>query len=260
MRVLKIGGNELDDPGFVDVLAKSVARIQAETAEPIILVHGGGRAIAGLQGQLGLESVMVDGLRVTDVESLSVAQMVLSGHSNKIVVKALLAVGLDALGISGVDGGILRCRKKQHATIDLGYVGEIVQVRARLLQQLAGLGITTVLSPISLGLDGLTYNVNADEAATAVALATGATQLDFVSNVPGVFRDEKVIPKLMAEETKQLIDAGIITGGMIPKVRAALEAIYQGVGQVRIVDLDGLAEAGGTLFTPFTATQNQGDR
>jgi acetylglutamate kinase len=256
MRIIKIGGNELSDPGFVNTLAQNIVRMQAEAAEPLVIVHGGGRAIAGMQAKLGLKVVKVDGLRVTDIESLSVAQMVLSGHSNKIVVKALLEAGLDALGVSGVDGGILRCRKKQHANADLGFVGEIVQVRADLLQQFAGLGITTVLSPISLGLDGLTYNVNADEAASAVALATGASELDFVSNVPGILRDGTVIPMLTATETEQLIVDGIISGGMIPKARAALEALDQGVVQIRIVDLAGLAEAGGTLFSAASGEQN----
>ncbi len=124
MRVLKIGGNELSDSDFVNTLAAVIAKLSADTAEPAIIVHGGGRAIADLQAQLGLETRKVDGLRVTDLESLAVAEMVLSGHSNKIIVKALLAAGLDALGISGVDGGVLRCRKKSHPTADLGYVGE----------------------------------------------------------------------------------------------------------------------------------------
>jgi len=248
MHVVKIGGNELSDPGFVNTLAETISRMKQNTGEPVIIVHGGGRAIASLQAKLGLEPVKVDGLRVTDLESLSVAQMVLSGHSNKIVVKALLEAGLDALGISGIDGAVLRCQKKQHAAVDLGYVGEIVQVRADLLQQLAIMGITIVLSPISLGQDGLTYNVNADEAATAVALALMAKQLDFVSNVPGVLRDGSVIPHLSAAETKQLIADGTISGGMIPKVRAALDAVNMGVAQTRIVDLAGFALAGGTRF------------
>lgn len=248
MHVVKIGGNELSDPGFVNTLAETISRMKQNTGEPVIIVHGGGRAIASLQAKLGLEPVKVDGLRVTDLESLSVAQMVLSGHSNKIVVKALLEAGLDALGISGIDGAVLRCQKKQHAAVDLGYVGEIVQVRADLLQRLAAMGITIVLSPISLGQDGLTYNVNADEAATAVALALMAKQLDFVSNVPGVLRDGSVIPHLSAAETKQLIADGTISGGMIPKVRAALDAVNMGVAQTRIVDLAGFALAGGTRF------------
>lgn len=260
MRVIKIGGNELSDPGFVTILASTIAKMKGDTAEPVIIVHGGGRAIAGLQAQLGLEEFKVDGLRVTDLESLSVAQMVLSGHINKIVVKALLAAGLDALGISGVDGAVLRCHKKQHPTVDLGYVGEIVQVRAELLQQLAAMGITTVLSPISLGLDGLTYNVNADEAASAVALSIEAKQLDFVSNVPGVLLNGSVIPHLSSMETKHLIAAGTISGGMIPKVHAALEAVQLGVAQTRIVDLAGLAADGGTRFAAHTTAEDRANR
>lgn len=248
MRVLKVGGNELSDPGFVALLAQRVSEMRAETGQPVIIVHGGGRSIANMQAQLGLETIKVDGLRVTDSESLSVAEMVLSGHSNKILVKALLAAGLDAIGISGVDGGLLRCHKKQHPRADLGYVGEIEAVRAELLQKLARLGLTIVLSPISLGQDGLTYNVNADEAASAVALATNAEQLDFISNVPGVLRGDNVVPQLTAVESEQLIVDGIISGGMIPKVRAALQAINQGVAQARIVNLAGLAVGGGTSF------------
>lgn len=248
MRILKIGGNELSDPGFLSTLAHSVAHLRDATAEPILIVHGGGRAIAGLQAQLGLPMRKVDGLRVTDLESLRVAEMALSGHSNKLVVKALLAAGVDALGLSGVDGGLLRCRKKQHPTADLGYVGEIVAVRADLLRRLGELGLTAVLSPISLGLDGLTYNVNADEAAAAVATALDASLLDFVSNVPGVFNGRAVLPHLTAQQSEQFIQQGVISGGMIPKVRAALDAVAQGVRQARIVDLAGLAGDGGTLF------------
>ncbi len=255
MRVLKIGGNELSDPDFMNTLAVTIATISGDTAEQVLIVHGGGRAIAEMQARLGLETIKVDGLRVTDLESLTVAEMVLSGHSNKIIVKALLATGLDALGISGIDGGILHCRKKTHLTNDLGYVGEIVQVRAALLQQLAAMGITIVLSPISLGQDGLTYNVNADEAAASVALAIGAKHLDFISNVPGVLQNGIVIPHLSSLEAEQLIAAGIIDGGMIPKVRAALQAVQMGVPQTRIVDLKGLAVSGGTRFTAHSAAE-----
>lgn len=259
MRVLKIGGNELSDPGFITLLARTVARLKSSTADPIIIVHGGGRAIASLQAQLGLETVKVDGLRVTDLESLSVAEMVLSGQSNKIIVKALLAAGIDALGISGVDGALLRCHKKQHPTVDLGYVGEITQVRAELIHQLAALDITIVLSPISLGQDGLTYNVNADEAATAVALSVEAKQLNFISNVPGVLIDGNVIPHLSSIEADQLIAAGTISDGMIPKVRGALEAIRLGVAQASIVDLAGLAVAGGTHFSAHAKIKDRAD-
>ena len=248
MRVLKIGGNELSDAGFVELLGANVAHLQAETGSPLVIVHGGGRAIAGLQAQLGLETVKVDGLRVTNLESLNVAQMVLSGHSNKIVVKGLLAAGVDALGVSGVDGGLLRCRKKEHATADLGYVGEIVEVRRDLLETLMGIGVTVVLSPISLGLDGLTYNVNADEAAAAAALACEAEELVFISNVPGVLHEDVVIPVLTARQVEAHIEDGTIEGGMIPKVRSALQAVESGVARARIVNLAGLLANGGTII------------
>jgi acetylglutamate kinase len=244
MQVLKIGGNELDAPGFLEELAQAVR----QSAEPVVIVHGGGRAIAQLQTQLGLQSVKVDGLRVTDAESLAVAQMVLSGRANKQIVAALLAAGVDAIGLSGVDGGLLRCRKKEHPTADLGFVGEIIQVRSQFIERLADHGMTVVISPISLGMDGQIYNVNADEAAGAVALTLGAEVLNFVSNVPGVLYEDKVVFSLTSEQTEQLIETGVIRDGMVPKVRAALEAISNGVPQARIVNLSGLTESGGTYF------------
>ena len=175
--------------------------------------------------------------------------MVLSGRANKQIVRALLAAGLDAVGLSGDDGRLLTARKKEHPTADLGLVGEIVAVRAHLLQRLLQVGITPVISPISLSNDGQTYNVNADEAATAIAAALGAEALDFVSNVPGVLAGGELVPRLSPDETETLIADGVISGGMIPKVRAALDALARGVPQVRIVDLAGLRGGGGTVFS-----------
>jgi len=247
MRVLKIGGNELDDPGFLPLLAQWVAGVTA-VGEQITIVHGGGHDIAMMQTRLGLEPKKVDGLRITDADSLTVAQMVLSGHTNKHIVRTLLAAGVDAVGLSGVDGGLLCCQKKPHPTVDLGLVGEIVAVRTDLLAQLAGLGLTAVISPISLGQDGRTYNVNADDAASAIAQALPAEQLDFISNVPGVLQNGAVLSRLTAVQTEQLIGQGVINGGMVPKVRGALTAVAQGVPQTRIVNLTGLLNGGGTVF------------
>ena len=244
MQVYKIGGNELSDPGFLAALAQAVA---AET-QPVVIVHGGGRAIADLQAKLGLAAVKVDGLRVTDAASLAAAEMALSGQANKLIVKALLAAGVDAIGLSGVDGGLLRCQKKAHPTADLGFVGEIVAVRAELVDMLAEKGITAVLSPISLGLDGQTYNVNADEAASAVALALNVDRLHFISNVPGVIYKDAVLAELTPAQTENLIANQVIRDGMVPKVRAALAAIEQGIPQARIGNLAGLAAAEGTVF------------
>lgn len=245
MHVLKIGGNELDSPGFLEALAQAVAA----SPEPVTIVHGGGKAIAELQAKMGLETVKVDGLRVTDAASLAVAQMVLSGQANKAIVMALLAAGVDAVGLSGVDGGLLRCQKKVHPTADLGLVGEIVEVRADLIEMLAAKGTTAVISPISLGYDGQAYNVNADEVASATALALNADVLHFISNVPGVIYKDDVMAELTPAQTEAFIAQGVIRDGMVPKVRAALHAIQLGVPQARIGNLAGLAAAEGTVFT-----------
>lgn len=246
MQVIKIGGNELDELAFRQGLATAVAAAGA----PVVIVHGGGKGIAEMQQRLGLRPLQVDGVRVTDAASLDVAQMVLSGHANKLLVSALLAAGVEAMGISGVDGGLLRCQKKLHPTVDLGYVGEIVQVNTRILHHLLAAGVTPVVSPISLGLvDGQIYNVNADDAAEAVARALRADVLTFVSNVPGVLDQHgEIIAALTAGQTADLIHSGVIHGGMIPKVQAALAVVAQGIPQARIVNLAGLARQGGTVF------------
>ena len=247
MRVLKIGGNELNDPEFLPALAGWVAETTGN-GESLVIVHGGGSDIASMQSRLGLEPKKVDGLRITDSDSLTVAQMVLSGHTNKQIVTALLVAGVDAVGLSGVDGRLLTASKKSHPTVDLGLVGEIVDVRAELLLNLSGQGITAVVSPISIGQDNLIYNVNADEAASAIALGLQADLLDFISNVPGVLKDGQVVPQLTADETEHLIEEGVINGGMVPKVRGALTAVAKGVPRARIVNLTGLLESGGTIF------------
>jgi len=246
MQLLKIGGNELSNPAFLKKLAQTVAALD----EPVVIVHGGGRAIADMQARLGLPTVKVDGLRVTDSESLAVTQMVLSGQSNKLIVVALISAGVQAAGISGVDGGLLRCVKKQHPLADLGFVGQIVQVHPQIVLTLTAQGIVPVISPVSLGLEGQVYNVNADEAAGALATALQARVLSFISNVPGVLdQDNQPIPQLTSAETEQLIQRGIIRDGMVPKVRAALSVVDQGVPNVRIVNLSSLAAGQGTRFS-----------
>jgi len=244
MKVWKVGGHELDQPAFLAGLAQAAAA----AGEPLVIVHGGGKVIGELQQQLGLAPVKVDGLRVTDEASLTVAQMVLSGLVNKRIVAALLAAGVEALGLSGVDRGLLRCRKLAYPGGDLGLVGEIVSVRAEILRELAAQGVTAVISPISLGLEGQIYNVNADSAAAAVAGALATDQLDFVSNVPGVTVDGRHLPTLNEAEAEKLIASGVIVGGMIVKVRAALTAVSQGAIQARITNLDGLLQGGGTVI------------
>ncbi len=246
MQLLKIGGHEIGQSQFLQRLAKTVKDLH----EAVVIVHGGGPAIAELQASLGLPTVKVDGLRVTGAESLKVTQMVLSGHVNKSIVAALISEGVQAAGLSGVDGGLLRCIQKPHSQVDLGYVGQIVEVQPGLLQLLMEQGIVPVVSPISLGLEGQIYNVNADEAAGAIAKALKARVLSFVSNVPGVLdQHQQPLSKLTAAQTEELIREGIIRDGMIPKVRAALSVARQSGTSVRIVNLAGLSNGQGTEFS-----------
>ena len=245
MRVIKIGGNEIDQPGF----RAELARVLVDRVEPVVLVHGGGKAVDELQGQLGIKPLKVQGMRCTDSDTLRATLMVLCGWVNKQLVASLIAGGVDAIGMSGVDGGLIKVRKLEHPEVDLGMVGEIVSVRCRFLQIIIDQGIVPVVSPISLGIDSRIYNVNADQVASAIALAVNAEALEFVSNVPGVLQDGIVTPHLNTTEAEKLIDAGEINGGMVPKVTAALHALQQGVPQVRITDLAGLEQQGGTTLT-----------
>lgn len=242
MHVIKVGGNELDVPGFAEALAGHVKRLE----RPTVVVHGGGRTVSSIQHRLGITPSKVDGLRVTDAASLEVAVMVLCGLANKRLVAAFVRADLDAIGLSGVDGGLVGAVKKPH-TRDLGFVGRVEHVRTQLLERLLSLGHTVILSPISLGFDGQLYNVNADEVAAATAIASKAEALSFVTNVAGVKRDGVVIRRLGTSEIEGLERDGTVEGGMIPKLRAAREAALAGVAKVRILDLAGLSSGGGTV-------------
>ena len=237
--VLKIGGNELDDPAFVAELARAVAALRPQP----VLVHGGGKEIGQIQTALGGEPRFVAGLRYTDDTALHAAEMVLCGMVSTRLVAALLAAGADALGMSGVDRGLIRVEKAAYPAGDLGRVGRPVAVRAELLRDLLAQGVVPVVAPISLGPDG-TYNVNADEAAGAIAGALQDAEVVFVTNVPGVLVGGELVPQLGAGEISALIDDGTIYGGMIPKVRAALTALDAGVQAARITNLAGLANSG----------------
>jgi acetylglutamate kinase len=242
-RVIKVGGNELDDPGFVTELVRAIKVLP----EPPLLVHGGGKEIRTLQERLGLSPQYVDGLRVTDLESLAVVQMVLAGRINKRLVAALTAEGVDAFGMSGVDRGAVKAEKLEHPAGDLGWVGRVVAVRTEVFQRLLEDGITPVLSPICWGPDGSMFNVNADHVALAVARALAAEALVFISNVPGVMADGRLIEQMTPDRAEALIAEGVIAGGMVPKVRSALEAVADGVRAVCITDIHGLAKGVGTV-------------
>lgn len=246
--VLKVGGNELDDSAFVDGLIDAIRTLWQQHA--VAVVHGGGKAIARLQERLCLTPRFVEGLRVTDDESLDVAEMVLSGWVNKRLVGRLVAERVPAMGLSGVDNGLFRVVKMYHHEHDLGWVGEVVDTQPADVSTLLEQRITPIISPISLGVDGHTYNVNADHAAAALSCALDAVELAFVSNVPGVLPASggACIPLLDDAQVASLIEEGTISGGMVPKVRSALSALEAGVPRVRITNLPGLCTDGGTCF------------
>jgi len=242
MLVLKVGGNEIDNPAFIKKLGKIVAALP----EAPILVHGGGKEIKQLQERLGLEPQYIDGLRVTDAESLSLVKMVLAGRVNKRLTATLFDAGLDAFGMSGVDRASIKAKKMEHPSGDLGFVGQITDVRTEVFKSLLEDNVAPVLSPICYGPGGDIFNVNADHVAVAIAVALQADELVFISNVPGVMVDKKVKPKLTSKEVNELIEKKIIHSGMIPKVRSALHAIEAGVTTVKITNLNGLKKGAGT--------------
>lgn len=240
--VVKVGGRTVSDAGSLAALARALLALPRA-----VVVHGGGDEVTALQRRLGLEPEWRDGLRVTTAASLDVVGMVLSGRINKRVVRSLLDGGVPAAGISGEDGGLLVAEPVRGGA--LGRVGAVVAVDPTLPRALVAAGLIPVISPVSRGTDGAPLNVNADDAAAALAGALGAERLLLVSDVPGVRADTGPVPEL-PELTERAAAAalasGAIDGGMAPKVRAGLMAVAGGVADVRIGDLSLLTGAAGT--------------
>ena len=231
VRVVKLGGNELDRPEWLAACADALKPL-----EPVVVVHGGGRAVTALSRRLGLPVEKRDGLRVTTPEVAEVVEMVLAGPANRAVVAALRAVGLDAIGLSGVDGGLLTA---EPSPAGLGHVGEITAVRASLLESLLLAGLTPVVAPVApvAGVNGVPLNVNADHAAAAIAAALRAKELLYVSDVPGVVIDGVAQDSVAASDIPALIELGVATDGMAAKLRAGAAALQTGAQAVRIGDL-----------------------
>lgn len=228
LRVVKIGGAALADAAWLATFGAHVAR----SPDPLVIVHGGGPDINDLAIRLGLTFTWVEGRRVTSPELMDVVSMVLNGRVNKRIVSTLIDAGADAIGISGEDGGLLTAVFAGSG--ELGRVGAIAQVRVELLKALVAQGLVPVVSPVSRGPDGGAVNVNADEAAAAIAVALGATELLFLTDVAGVLEDGVVRTELSAADANTLVSAGTATGGMALKLRAAVQALDLGVRGVRI--------------------------
>ena len=245
VRVVKLGGNEFDRPAWLAACAAAL-----KVVEPVVVVHGGGQAVSALSRRLGLRVEKREGRRVTPPEVAEVVEMVLAGPANRLVVAALRRAGIDAIGLAGVDGGLLTARP---AAGGLGHVGEIAAVRVPLILSLLDAGLTPVIAPLAPGPDGgLPYNVNADDAAAALASALQAVELLFISDVPGVCVGGVVRPSIAADEIETLVGRGVATEGMAAKLRAGARALEAGARAARIGDLQLLAHpaAGTAILAP----------
>jgi acetylglutamate kinase len=244
VEIVKVGGNELASPGYLERVVEAIGtRVAAGTK--VVLVHGGGREVDRWLARLGIAPAYVAGQRVTDEATLTVVEAVLAGSVNKEVVRAFVARGVEALGVSGSDLGILPVVPWE----GLGLVGRASVAAADPLRRLLEVCEVLVLAPLGFGQDDhRAYNVNADHAAAAVAAALGAP-LALVTDVPGVLQDGAVIGQLTARQVQQLVEDGVIRAGMVPKVEAALGAIGRGAPAAIVVDLAGLG-TGGTAIVP----------
>ena len=234
--VIKYGGAAMIDEELKHSFAQDIVLLQSLGMQPVI-VHGGGPEVSKAMEKLGQEVSFIDGLRVTSSENLKVAEMVLSGTINKEIITHLNTFGGKAVGVSGKDGLLIEARKKQHpGGIDLGYVGEIVSVNPELLLVLLKEGFLPVVSPIGLGKDGVTYNINADTTASRIAVALGAYKIIFMTDVDGVLEDGELKGQLSAVEAERLIKKNVISGGMDPKVSAGLYCVKNGVESAQIIN------------------------
>ncbi|MCM1186890.1 MAG: acetylglutamate kinase [Lachnoclostridium sp.] len=236
--VVKYGGSAMSDEELQKNVIKDVTLLKLVGFKPII-VHGGGKAISGWVEKVGKEPQFVNGLRVTDEETMEIAEMVL-GRVNKNLVKMVQELGVKAVGISGKDGGLLKVDKKYSDGKDIGYVGDIKEVDAKILYDLLENDFLPIVAPVGLNDDFDTYNINADDAACAIAKAVGADKLVFLTDIEGLYRNiedkNSFISRLTASEADKLIESGIIGGGMLPKLHNCTEAIRAGVSRVHILD------------------------
>lgn len=236
--VVKYGGSAMLDEKLQESLIKDVALLKLVGMQPII-VHGGGKEISKWLGYMGKESQFVEGLRVTDAETMEVAEMVLN-KVNKHLVQMMEKLGVKAAGISGKDGGTMLCEKKTVNDQDIGFVGEVKSVNSDLIDTLIEKDFIPIIAPIGMDESYQAYNINADDAASAVAKCIHAEKLAFMTDIDGVCMDpgnpDTLISVLSLDEARDLIANGTIGGGMIPKIRNCVEAVEQGVSRVHILD------------------------
>ena len=236
--VVKYGGSAMSDEELQKNVIKDVTLLKLVGFKPII-VHGGGKEISRWVGKVGKEAKFVNGLRVTDEETMEIAEMVLS-KVNKRLVTMVEELGVKAVGISGKDGGLLQVDKKYSNGEDIGFVGDIKKVDPKILYDLLEKDFLPIVAPIGLDDNFNTYNINADDAACAIAKAVSAEKLAFLTDIEGLYKDindkDSFISRLTADEADQLISDGFIGGGMLPKLNNCTQAIRNGVNRVHILD------------------------
>ncbi len=236
--VVKYGGSAMIDEELKREVIQDVVLLKLVGFRPII-VHGGGKEISRWVDKAGKKTEFVGGLRVTDKETIEIAQMVL-GKVNKDLVANVQSLGIKAAGISGMDGGLLKVEKKYIDGRDIGYVGDIISVDTKILEDLMEQDFMPIVYPIGMDDNCDAYNINADEAASAIATALNAEKLAYLSDVEGVRMDpddpNSVISELYVEEAKELVEKGIIKGGMLPKILNCIEALNNGVSRIHIMD------------------------
>jgi acetylglutamate kinase len=244
--VIKYGGNAMSDENLKSSFARDVVLMKLVGMNPVV-VHGGGPQIGKLLERIGKESKFVDGMRVTDSETMDVVEMVLGGLVNKEIVNLINTHGGNAIGLSGKDGQLIRARKlvfsrnkpelEAPEIIDIGHVGEVESIDIAVVEMLIQGDFIPVIAPIGVGKDGQSYNINADLVAAKMAQVLAAEKLVMLTNTPGLLdASGEVLTGLGLAEVEKLIADGVIHGGMLPKINSALEAVQAGVGSVQIID------------------------
>lgn len=236
--VVKYGGSAMVDEELKHHVIQDVVLLKLVGFKPII-VHGGGKEISKWVGKVGMEPQFVNGLRVTDEPTMEIAEMVLN-KVNKSLVQLVNELGIKAVGISGKDGMMLKCEKKYSKGEDIGYVGEIQDVDPKLIYDLLERDFLPIICPIGFDENFLSYNINADDAACAIATAVQAEKLAFLTDVEGVYRDfedkDSLISEMTVQEAQEFVASGSLGGGMLPKLQNCIDAIESGVSRVHILD------------------------
>ena len=236
--VVKYGGSAMVDEEIKKHVIQDVTLLKLVGFKPII-VHGGGKEISKWVGKVGMEPVFINGLRKTDEATMEIAEMVLN-KVNKSLVTLVQELGVNAVGISGKDGGLLKVEKKYSNGEDIGFVGEITEVNPQILYDLLEKDFLPIICPVGMDAEYNSYNINADDAACAIAKAVKAEKLAFLTDIEGVYKDPKdkdtLISELRVSEARELIGDGFIGGGMLPKLNNCIDAIENGVSRVHILD------------------------